>query len=1106
MKKNIVLIQTVENVGTGILYPCHYDNAEKNCKSYIIFTNRHVLDDLRMMEIDKKNMKDSIILQIYDDSGKLVQKDFIRQVLIHKPILNGEKKNDIAAILVDIDECVSITLQTKICQEEITDRSVLYMEGYPGVMLDDDVSQKVQMQGISKSIFPEHPNIGVYQISDDYHWYNDLKDLKLMQGFSGSPVYMRKGDAMILVGMNQSVADVENGENPFKLVYYLKMKYVLESLRKSKCILFRLRKDGSYQIEWIYGLKEELINYKNNPTLLVIGGSGAGKSSFAKDFALNGEKICVTNDGQTTRTNVIYEYSILGEQSVAEVRFLNQKDFKQRMEKLYGISPMLHYYHELFEFSETVDLRDNMQYLRKMYYFVESLVLREQCEPEWFGMLQDVLFQDKELDEDELWEIYENVLEFVTKRILVKNVKYICDREYILEVISTYQEDVAYEKCFRDKQIRDKEKLITIIKNKWADELEDELLEVILQQCCSDEFDYKKYQRACAFIFTQKANMSEIEIQNIEWIRKLWEKEEFRKNVLGCIARIEGFFDVNEFGFLRENGDERDKLWDSKLQKEDEKNIEKEHSKKIRVIASSFCNELHRLIKERLLVIFNEMQENALKVTFDLENLTKEKHQWLTRCLQSIDGESLTGIVKSVKIKDAISNEYALLLKELKIRELRILDTYGLDHVEWGKGARNVLHDIRYRYEEEEKIRIDDVGILYLKKLDSGRPEELRVVLPCVYEVMPQAPVYCVFSGIDIFYTHNLSEIENIHWKEENANACPKAVQYILSAEGKEEIIRGIECRQERKENFYRVLKNNLVPYCGRKELVQSHYAYYCNNLKYVQRILSSIIMKEYSSLEIVNVENVKNTLKEERGKAQIEGLLGKLFERASVRFWRYHHMTIKANYTRIALRDKKNKEYGHWGVNHLRWDQLFHEAYRSVMSNESTGVIQLFDTGKEAIQAALLNMERDFLGCAYDLYAGKSDDKHPFRRILEKMYRDSKIYENNPFEEQQYVDESTTEEKRRYLEDVVNFAKGFWENVDVRNEFIDFFIETFIARLEQENREKATNLVDMDLEFRDSLKKLEKEFCAKYGDMNEEADVRFYEILKYSFERRGES
>ncbi len=100
-----------------------------------------------------------------------------------------------------------MSIENQILAENLKNRDTLYMEGYPVVMIEDSVSQKIQLEGVSKDIFPQNNKMGIYQITDDYHWYNNKKDLKLMEGFSGSPVYIEKGEKFYLVGMNQSVSN-----------------------------------------------------------------------------------------------------------------------------------------------------------------------------------------------------------------------------------------------------------------------------------------------------------------------------------------------------------------------------------------------------------------------------------------------------------------------------------------------------------------------------------------------------------------------------------------------------------------------------------------------------------------------------------------------------------------------------------------------------------------------------------------------------------------------------------------------------------------------------------------------------------------------------------
>ena len=68
--------------------------------------------------------------------------------------------------------------------------------------------------------------------------------------------------------------------------------------------------------------------------ILLLGASGAGKSSFAKTFLLHSRYIDSTNDGQTTRTNIVYSLTKTNTRPQVDIRFLNQDNFIKKMIQL----------------------------------------------------------------------------------------------------------------------------------------------------------------------------------------------------------------------------------------------------------------------------------------------------------------------------------------------------------------------------------------------------------------------------------------------------------------------------------------------------------------------------------------------------------------------------------------------------------------------------------------------------------------------------------------------------------------------------------------------------------------------------------------------------
>lgn len=1102
VKQNIVLIETVENIGTGIIYPCSYDNTLEDCNSYIVFTNRHVLSDIEEECGIDKDFKNSIILQIFDDEGNIVQDKYIKRVQIFVKLNEMEYHNDIAALLVLVKKNVSLNLETKIYQEELEDREIVYMEGYPGVMLDDEISQKVQLEGRIKSIFPTNNYVGVYQISDDYHWYNNYRDLKLMEGFSGSPVYKVIDRNTFILGMNQSIANIENGENPFKLVYYLKMQYVLEYLREAGCIIYGKIDKQVYHIEWIYGLHEEIKSYKNKPTFLLLGGSGAGKSSFARDFALHGENFNSTNDGQTTRTNVIYDFSIFSDKNEAIVTLMSMEDFYKRMEQLNRIKPMLFVYYKLFGLTQINSTSNNFTYLENMYYLVERILLWKNTSNDkksrvLLNDIDEILLLRKNYDTEKLLYIYNDVAEILLAHIPLNQVKFICDKDAILRLHKKVWNKNLYRKIFGENSSEIKE-FRSIVQEIWEGEIDSNIEEVLFEESKSKDFNYKEYQVKCYHAIKDK-----IGFDNSNQIQEYIDNRDIRNELYNIMATVNGFFDISEFEFVfsREQFQSAMNEWEETIIVVKEKNKAKLNIDKM---FEEYCRGIYEKLYKAIKYKF-KIESNSIKI--NLNETTKEQKELITMCLQVNSGKSLTGIVKTVKVRDCISNEYALLMKELKISKLTILDTHGLDHVEWEGGTKYALQEIVYQYKEDKDIPLDDIGVLYIKKLDSGRPEELKNILPYVYETIPQAPVYCVFSGIDIFYSSNEKQIAKISWNGKKEVEYPKSVQYILSNEGRDEIIKNIRCSKERKSNFYLVLKNNLVAYCGRKELGKLKYDYYENNIKQVRKLLTSMIMKEFSSLEIVNKKELESILKKEVVKEKAIILLAKVFEKASVNAWcSYHWKTVEANFYRIA---RKNT-LGFSGVNHHKWNQLFHEAFTYVMSEENSEFLEEFKNGRDAIEAALINMETKFLGNNDNLNGMNLDEsnKNKFRMILEKMYSVCD-YRYNPFNDISISVEEIFREKLEdkrifindYLDDVVNFLRGFNGSKEIREEFFEFFMETLLLQIDEDNNAKSENLINLNVSFLKALKSMENEFIMKYDSKEtDDAKDKFNMLLNYYF------
>ncbi|MBK1812031.1 hypothetical protein JHL18_15520 [Clostridium sp. YIM B02505] len=1128
MKANIVYIKTEEDSGTGVLYPCRYNNDNlyytENYQSYIIFTNSHVLSKFEGINYKNYNIKSEILLKIYDANGSRIIDQDIKKVLVHNIQFDNKNYNDVAALLVFINNRVHISIENQILDEELKNRDILYMEGYPGVMIEDSINQKVQLEGIAKEIFPENNKMGIYQITDDYHWYNNKKDLKLMEGFSGSPVYVERGEKFYLVGMNQSVSNIDCGENPFKLVYYIKIKHIIERLRETSCILYKKESDSSYTIEWIYGTEDKIKKYQNNPSLLLVGSSGAGKSSFAKDFAYSSDKLQVTNDGQTTRTNIIYEYSIFCDNPTITVRFLSRKEYLNSIKTLNYDKVMLYVYMKIFNLTEKDYIIDTSNYIKDFYYFLKACPL--QSSGDILKSIENIFLpQGEDINiKVKMADIYLATIKYFLKNVGIDNVKYFCDRTKIESLKSSYKEDII-----NSKQKIDDEGLFDLFKKRlvvawdsYERDINKEVIEVLFKYC-NDKYSFDNFQVE-VFDILQKDSYDRF--PNFDFLDK---------NFLDILFRAEGFFDISEVSYLFSDNINENVIFDRVI--ENFTGIKINTLEVLERTIEDIYNFVYEMVFEKIKnnYIITEKNINGRRIIYcdiSLEDIESEGLQKLTYFLQVSNGRSLTGFVNSIKIKDRISNEYALLLSELKIGKITLLDTCGLDHVERSSNIKEVLQNNIASYERAENIRFEDFNILYLKKLDSGKPDELRNILPIVFEVIPQSPFYCIFTGIDIYYKSDTSKIQQLDWNKSNINDCPKAIQYILSDKGEAELISNIKGSNSRKNNLYLVLKNNFVPYCGIKELVESNFGYYDNNYSYIRKMLVSIIRKEYSSLGIVDANDTEDILNKNRLK--IERMILRIFQKASVYYWDYnnvHNATATANFIRI--RDQEQLGFSRT-FNHI-WSHLFYSAYNDVVTKDNEDFLELFPKNKEVIESTLINMITSFLGKTVYLYyfeiiddtegtnigldenkkeeteevskIKKNSKSRMFRDIIEEMYDEldddgNRIYEYNIFKKDLTSNEyNEYKVRKKVLEDVYNFTKGYSLSGKIKNKVIDLFIEAFMSQLNKDNHAKANSLVEVDLNFSKALNDLEKGFIEKYSVSNYESGKEMFNyIMSYRF------
>ena len=249
INQNIVRIRTSKQIGSGIIYPCETNKKFNYKPSYISFTNRHLVEGLIGID-NNKDLKKMIDFDIYDQDGQLISNEMIEDISLFTNKNAADNIEDIVAFMIILNAKVKIDLVTKIMWSE-PEENIIFMQGFPKVLYNNEVSSKIQLQGESKEIFPVNKKFGIFQITDDYHWYSNIKDLFLFQGFSGGPVFNKKNNTVYILGLNKSILNIDNGENPFKLLYFYKINFVLQYLREHGCIIYRRNEDESVSIRWL---------------------------------------------------------------------------------------------------------------------------------------------------------------------------------------------------------------------------------------------------------------------------------------------------------------------------------------------------------------------------------------------------------------------------------------------------------------------------------------------------------------------------------------------------------------------------------------------------------------------------------------------------------------------------------------------------------------------------------------------------------------------------------------------------------------------------------------------------------------------------------------
>lgn len=1036
MIKNLVFIETHSRHGSGIIFPCRA--REKN--SYIVITNYHVVRDLKETDL---NIKDYVNLEFYDDQGRSIEKEYIK----HIEIAYGEvfdNENDIAALLVVLDEAISIGNEEYISFENIEDIQV-FTEGYPEILNDSDINRRLRLEGKRETTFPVMEKLGIYKLTDSIHWYKEFTDKDLLDGLSGGPVYIQRQDIKYLIGINQSLCNVGDGNNPFKIVYFIQMHQVFEWLRNQGILLFEYN-SGKILIDWIY--HREKVKEESDINILLLGGSGAGKSSFIKELLLHGKEVNASGDGQTTRMDIHYEVMDYCAKPMADVKILSKDKFAKKMVKQTHLNVIEYIFTNIFDLPY-IDLTMNM------LGYVKMLLPQLEC--------MSTILKEKN----------------ISKKSIERIDKVLADmRDTICKDEEAEQKEIE---CLYDDML----KMLAMISRE--EKITEQQLSVIF---CTEEFE--KYREQI------KENREDGQGLLKDYIRDILEGESGRSGVglpykmeyFDVINVCRGFFDIREFYYLKSTFEAdtrqifseffsriRTIYYFFKEHHSDEHEIENQEDDKIE---NKKLKSYYERLYENIVSAIDEYhgidlaaQQNNWKI--NLEDVGKREKVFLELFLKVVNGKSLSGIVEKITIEDSISNNYAYMLKQKGLRKICFTDTCGLDHIERGLGIKKHLNQMFIEY-SDNNLMFD--AIFYIKKLDAGRPTELQRILPLLYNACPGKPLFCIFTGADIFYGGRENILIEREWSRHNyelskkldENIILKSVSYFYE---NQRIVAQMPCSEEWKEIIYHVITENLIPFVADTQ-IRNKSEYIISNRRYLKKLFEAILLDEWN-VGYIDINQINNLMEDTKFLNALKEDISRMFYKASLFDWnRKHHMTVNANVTRLLGKNSENSA-GYNGVSEDRWDCLLKVGYQEVFLEGNSETIKLlseYQVGKNKWESMFAKLKNDIISAdmRYRSVAKMVGGKTEFRKSFEQMYDKESGHKYNPFSDaDDTVELKNQADKRAYLADVCDFTKGIKRN-NIIQPFVEIFKKAIIDYINQQNKKRMELLLQYRSDFKEKI------------------------------------
>lgn len=1140
------MIKTADSIGSGVIFPCQagregyekrYDKNDLNKYNfYCIITNAHVVKHFI-------SGKSSIRISAYDENNERIEiceEDIVEHHIEPDSI-------DIFAMLVRISSQHRIKINNKICMLNWeSDGQQIYSKGFPGILQSGYDLIPITVTGTNQISYKLKQGIYTYRVNEDFHYYNGYSDEYFYGGLSGGPVLIIKGNETVLVGLNMYIEANMEGDNPYKLVNYISIKRIIDFLRMSGCIIFDIE-NGAMSLIWIkfkYIDKSDdeiHLDLSVDKAFLVLGSSGAGKSSFVNGLCKNTSDLFINGDGQTTRMDVRYFLNLYKCSPRIEINFYEEKQYvlerykntvsdvvKIIFDKRYGIDI------DDIRIIQTDYLREHIRYMEKIIGCDSKGITGKSSNDERYRIyrINEICNSyDKQVDD---------VLYVSWGYFLFLQLLFFCQHKE--EPLNTEQISYIFDQKKRNLELVCIKNLIK--DGKWKEDANNEKL-------------YNSLKEKTISLKADQINLDDDGVEGyIEYIKREKQRndraseKEYGKDILQALKGQNGYFDFSEYAYLFGLGDSdedfihwidglRQKIYECKeaeVNGRPERDAANDEEKKIVVESEKIATWIENSIESELgnsvvddecewcflnkiwTIIYREIWKkidekfngkcNKKRTVSGLLNMDREKLEFVNSCITVYKKRSLSSLVDSIDIYDFIADEYASVFYKNRVEKLLLIDTCGLDHV--GKD-RNIGSTLRKKTNKYSIVKINGKfylnGIFYVKKLDSGHPTEIQDILTYVVDETNLA-FYCIFNGSDIYEMTNGFFPENKDWHLENDDEqYPKAFRYVKEEMNSNQIFMYCKAGKYRKKRVFDVMSKNIITFCSNDQMsIVDKSKYKKNNLDGINTLLMSITCDElnFANYSELNEDQYKEKLSAH--KKELERFIGIWFDYASMKNWnKNNYSTLRANIERISAYSRKESEpeVGHCGIYDLRWSSLFRLAFIKVLNQYSavfTSELKEFSEITEK-QLRSLYIDYDFFKIKYNYNKAETiqgaRNFNDFMRELCFAYKKKHPEFINPF------DQEGGEKKR--IESIIEKYKNMWgitkEYTDIMNGETDFI--KIISECSEERYLLTDLIIDKMVEYYKKDKKNYLEIIKKRKpEWCEQIDNVIKQMTQYGYSR----